>query len=102
MTTVTTMPHLALPAKLTFAQAKACSEQLKKALQAGLQQGQVQQIEVDASQVTQFDSSALAVLLQLRRDAISLQCEGIIVKNMSPKLRELVKLYGVAMLLPDA
>lgn len=54
---------------------------------------------VDASALQQFDSSALAVLLGLRR-ALLAQGAQLQVNGLPPRLRELATLYGVAELLP--
>lgn len=99
---MTTAPALSLPSQLTFADAKACAQQLEKNIQSVALQSSAQSITLDASQVERFDSSALAVLMQLRRHVIKKQYTGIMVKNMPPKLRALTKLYGVAPLFPDA
>jgi phospholipid transport system transporter-binding protein len=70
-----------------------------------LQQGLAGQTDtstvVDASALTQFDSSALAVLLECRRESSALG-RGFAVKGLSPRLRELAALYGIAGLLPAA
>jgi phospholipid transport system transporter-binding protein len=51
--------------------------------------------------LTRFDSSALAVLLECRREASALG-RSFAVRGLSPRLRELASLYGVAGLLPTA
>ena len=56
-------------------------------------------IEVDASSLVQFDSSALAVLLAFRREALALN-KGFAVKSLPARLANLAVLYGVAELLP--
>jgi phospholipid transport system transporter-binding protein len=56
---------------------------------------------IDASALAQFDSSAIAVLLEVRREASALG-RGFAVKGLSTRLRELASLYGVAGLLPAA
>jgi phospholipid transport system transporter-binding protein len=60
------------------------------------------ELQVDASSLEHFDSSALAVLLELRRQA---QARGhsFRLKGMSARLSELARLYGVDELLtsPD-
>lgn len=50
---------------------------------------------VDASELQQFDSSALALLLDLRRTALS-HGRNFSVQAMPPRLQELARLYGVA------
>ncbi|MDR2129376.1 MAG: STAS domain-containing protein, partial [Burkholderiaceae bacterium] len=55
---------LVLPPELTHSQAPSCAKMLQTAAQ-GLRDAQ---IVVDASALEKFDSSALAVLLECRRD----------------------------------
>lgn len=88
---------LVLPAELTHAQAPACCRMLAQALH--LEPGQ--QAVADASALRQFDSSALAVLLECRREALSLG-KTFAVSQLPSRLRELATLYGVAELLPPA
>jgi phospholipid transport system transporter-binding protein len=56
---------------------------------------------VDAKPLQVFDSSALAVLLECRREALALG-KTFAVANMPPRLRELAGVYGVAELLEPA
>jgi phospholipid transport system transporter-binding protein len=87
-----------LPAVLTHAQANTCA----KALQAALRMGQSgPAVVVNASALRQFDSSALAVLLDCRRFAVSLGL-SFSVAGMPPRLRQLAGLYGLAELVPAA
>jgi phospholipid transport system transporter-binding protein len=88
---------LVLPPKLTHDDAPACMRMLQQGL-AG-QQGSA--AVVDASALDRFDSSALAVLLECRREASALG-RSFAVKGLSPRLRELASLYGIAGLLPAA
>ena len=88
---------LVLPAELTHAQAPACSRMLAQALRS--EPGA--QAVADASALLHFDSSALAVLLECRREASALG-RSFAVKGLSPRLRELASLYGIAGLLPAA
>ncbi len=55
----------------------------------------------DASGLHSFDSSAIAVLLECRREA-QLQGKSFSVRGLSERLRSLAALYGVAELLPAA
>ena len=88
---------LVLPAQLTHDDAPACM----RMLQAGLA-GQTGSVAViDATALTRFVSSALAVLLECRREA-SVLGRSFAVKGLSSRLRELAALYGVAGLLPAA
>lgn len=54
---------------------------------------------VDAQGLQTFDSSAVAVLLELRR-GLAKKGKQLQVINQPPKLLELVSLYGVSELLP--
>ena len=86
---------LVLPATLRHEEAPACMRMLQQGL-AG-QSGSA--AVVDASALVRFDSSALAVLLECRREASALG-RSFAVKGLSPRLRELAALYGIAGLLP--
>ena len=86
---------LVLPTKLTHDDAPACMRMLQQGLKGQADTSTV----VDASALTQFDSSALAVLLECRRESSALG-RGFAVKGLSPRLRELAALYGIAGLLP--
>ena len=65
---------------------------------AALEKSEVALVLVDASELRNFDSSALAVLLGLRRVAKA-QGRSVLVEGMSARLRELATLYGVLDLL---
>ncbi|RZL96085.1 MAG: STAS domain-containing protein [Variovorax sp.] len=88
---------LVLPARLLHDDAPACL----RMLQQGMTAAKVSSAVVDASALTQFDSSAIAVLLECRREA-SAAGRAFSVKGLPPRLRELATLYGVAGLLPAA
>jgi phospholipid transport system transporter-binding protein len=88
---------MVLPAELTHEQAAACSRMLAQALRSDGGTAAV----VDASALHHFDSSALAVLLECRRDALAMG-KTFSVSQLPPRLRELAGLYGVAGLLPPA
>lgn len=87
---------LVLPAELTQAQARACLDLLRKT--AAAEPGP--EVLVDATALARFDSSALAVLLALRRTC---QRHGktLAVRGMAARLRTLAGLYGVAGLLAE-
>jgi phospholipid transport system transporter-binding protein len=55
-------------------------------------------VVVNASALQQFDSSALAVLIALRRQALA-SGRRFAVDGLTPRLRELAGLYGVTELL---
>jgi phospholipid transport system transporter-binding protein len=88
---------LVLPNKLTHDQAGPCAQMLAQALRTQAESAVI----ADASPLAQFDSSALAVLLDCRREALSLG-KSFSVSHLPPRLRELATLYGVAELLPAA
>ena len=87
---------LQLPAELTHLQASALTQRLGQEAMAQVEPV----VAVDASALDRFDSSALAVLLQLRRDALSAG-KRFSVLGLPQRLRDLAGLYGVAELLPD-
>jgi phospholipid transport system transporter-binding protein len=84
------MAVLRLPSVLMHPQASACRAELVQAM-AGMQD---RVVLLDASPLTQFDSSALAVLLACRREAQALG-RSLQVQGLSEPLRELATLYGV-------
>ncbi len=88
--------RIVLPSVLTHPEAAGCARMLAQALRAG---GNTP-ARADASALERFDSSALAVLLDARREALAL---GMTfgVTGMPPRLRALAALYGVDALLPD-
>jgi phospholipid transport system transporter-binding protein len=95
------MSDLKLPPTLMHAQADACLSQWISQLQGHADPAQTEPVRVDASALSDFDSSALAVLLGLRRVAKA-QGRAVLVEGMSARLRELATLYGVLDLLQAA
>ncbi|WP_028603226.1 STAS domain-containing protein [Ottowia thiooxydans] len=87
---------LVLPAELTSVQAEPCLNMLLKAARA--ESGT--EILVDAKALARFDSSALAVLLECRRECIH-DGKTFAVRGLAPRLRELAGLYGISALLPE-
>ena len=85
---------LVLPAELTHDEATACARMLAQALRS--ENGP--QVVADASSLQHFDSSALAVLLECRREAAALG-KTFVVSGLSSRLRELAGVYGVSELL---
>lgn len=85
---------LVLPAELTQREAVACLAMLREVARA--EQGP--DWVLDAGNLDTFDSSALAVLLELRRDALRAG-RRLVLRAMPARLRELAHLYGVAVLL---
>ena len=88
---------LVLPAELTHEHAAACCRMFEQ----GMRTDPAPVIVADAAALTRFDSSALAVLLDCRREALALG-KTFTVKGLPPRLRVLAGLYGVAELLPAA
>ena len=88
---------LVLPAELTHRQATACLHMLLQGLKVHREPGVV----VDASALAVFDSSALAVLLECRREALVLR-KTFAVRGLPTALRSLAGLYGVDLLLTPA
>ena len=88
---------LVLPAEIMHEQAAACCRMLAQGLRS---QPEVA-VVADAGGLQRFDSSALAVLLEVRREAASLG-KTFSISRMPARLRELATLYGVAQLLPAA
>jgi len=88
---------LVLPPELTHRQASAC---LRLLLQ-GLQALQGPRLVVDAGPLAVFDSAALAVLLECRREALT-RGKEFAVKGLPAGLASMAGLYGVDGLLPAA
>jgi len=88
---------LTLPADLRHSNAAACLAQL----QSQIRNSNQQVLEIQAGQLSDFDSSALAVLLGCRREAESLS-KSLKFKQFPAKLRELALLYGVSELLVES
>jgi len=86
---------LHLPETLTQTTARRCAQELSQALQA-----EPQAIVVDASRLRAFDSTALAVLLALRREAARLG-KSFALAGLPQRLGDLARLYGIAELLPE-
>jgi phospholipid transport system transporter-binding protein len=89
---------LKLPAVLTHNQASEWGRSLKLALRAAT--SEQTPVIADASALKQFDSSALAVLLDCRREALAMG-RTFWVQGLPPRLRQLAGLYGIASLIPS-
>jgi phospholipid transport system transporter-binding protein len=85
---------LVLPSELTHDRATTCSRMLAQAIRSEPST----EVLADVSALERFDSSALAVLLECRREAM-VAGKRFVVTGWPPKLRELAGLYGVAELL---
>jgi len=88
---------LVLPEELTHGTATACCRMLAQALRSD----PAREAIADASALKVFDSSALAVLLECRREALA-QGKSFAVSRLHPRLQALASLYGVGELLPVA
>ena len=85
---------LSLPATLTQNQARACLEQLTQ----DVLRADEPQVVVNAAQLNRFDSSALAVLLAVRRECARAG-KRFAVQGLPDRLRDLAVLYGIEGLL---
>jgi phospholipid transport system transporter-binding protein len=88
-------PVLALPEQLTMQTAAQALVALKREL--GGQPGTT--VAIDAQCLRVLDSSAVAVLLELRRD-LQGRGQSLILCQPPQRLSDLVALYGVSELLP--
>ena len=88
---------LVLPSDLTYRQASACLRMLVQ----GLKVLKGPEVVVDASALTVFDTSALAVLLECRREVLA-DGKAFVVKGLPPALVGMAGLYGVDALLQAA
>ena len=87
---------LTLPEVLTHSQAAEFSLGLKAQVAA-----QAAQVVLEAGALKEFDSSALAVLLACRREALAAG-KTFSVQGLPGRLLQLASLYGVAELIPVA
>lgn len=87
---------LVLPDVLNLTNARACLRALTGALAQ-----EAADVVVDAGSLKQFDSAALAVLLELRRQTLQMG-KVFAVQDQPMHLSDLARLYGIADLLPDA
>lgn len=90
---MTNLVILSLPAVLTHAKATEFESSLKAQIEA-----QPSPVVIEAGQLKEFDSSALAVLLSCRRHALSAG-KGFSVNGLPARLHQLASLYGVAELI---
>lgn len=84
------LPSIALPSRLTIELASSVLAEL----QASLARVQAAGVSLDAAGLHDFDTSAVAVLLELRRHQLMRGRELNIV-NWPERLTSLVRLYGV-------
>ena len=85
---------LLLPTTLTQNQAQGCLDELT----VGVQREADAQVVVNAAPLKSFDSSALAVLLALRRECARAG-KRFAVQGLPERLRDLAALYGIEALL---
>jgi phospholipid transport system transporter-binding protein len=85
---------LVLPAEITHAQAASCLHLLVTAARAENRD----EIIIDAAPLARFDSSALAVLIECRREALKTG-QRFALRGIPARLAELAGLYGVTELL---
>ncbi len=85
---------LVLPKELTHAQATACLRMLVQ----GLRSQRDPLVVVDATALSRFDSAALAVLLEFRRETLALG-KHFSIRGLPSHLRDLATLYGIVELL---
>jgi phospholipid transport system transporter-binding protein len=88
---------LTLHSDLRHSTAAACLAQLQSQIRSSADA----EVEIQAGDLADFDSSALAVLLGCRREAESLS-KTLKFKQFPAKLRELALLYGVSELLVES
>ena len=87
---------LTLPAVVTLDQALDAARSLRASVAK-----QTAYVVLDASALKQFDSSALAVMLACRREAMA-SGKAFAVQGLPASLAQLAGLYGVAELIPAA
>ncbi len=85
---------LVLPAEITNKQARSCAQTLSTQLSA--ENGSL--VVLDVSPLVKFDTSALAVILECRREVLSLG-KTFKIQGLASHLRELANLYGIVGLL---
>lgn len=85
-----------LPAHMTHTDAQGYLQRCQQALASN---AGAKTVAVDAAALREFDSSALAVLLAVRRSVLARQAT-LQVQNLPPRLRDLAAVYGVSELLP--
>lgn len=87
---------LVLPKEVTHSQARACLSMLVQ----GLRSQSGPQVVVDATALSRFDSAALAVLLEFRRETLALG-KQFLIRGLPTRLADLANLYGIIELLPS-
>ena len=67
----------------------------------GMREQSEREVMLDATPLTRFDSAALAVLLELQRQAASVS-KRLLIRGLPGQLSDLAALYGIAELLQSA
>lgn len=88
---------LVLPKELTQSEATACLRMLVQ----GLRTQSGPDVVIDATALSRFDSAALAVLLEFRRESMAMG-KRFSVRGLPARLGDLATLYGIGELLPSA
>lgn len=88
---------LVLPETITHASAAACLASLSRSLD----NASGTELVLDAGGLIRFDSAALAVLLEVRRNVLKMG-KKLVLKNAPQRLQDLAALYGIAELLPSS
>jgi phospholipid transport system transporter-binding protein len=87
---------LILPSTVTHNEAVACLELLR----SGVQSWQGNTVRIDTAALNKFDSSALAILLQIKREVLALGKE-LSILGLPKQLQELANLYGIQSVLEN-
>jgi phospholipid transport system transporter-binding protein len=85
---------LTLPAKLDHSEASSSKASSSAGIGSWIAQARAADWQIDASKLAAFDSSALALLLDLRRGAAAANAK-LIIHNAPARLTQLARLYGV-------
>lgn len=88
------MSTLTLPIKLTHSEAQGCLAQLLETLSQSSEPTSGP-VHLSAKALHQFDSSALAVLLELKRKLMDMG-RDLVIEEPTQALLSLVQVYGVA------
>ncbi|HOZ66866.1 MAG TPA: STAS domain-containing protein [Burkholderiaceae bacterium] len=87
---------LIFPDTVTHNEASGCLDLLR----SGAQSWHGNDVRIDASALNKFDSSALAVLLQIKREVQSLG-KNLTILGLPKQLQELANLYGIQSVLEN-
>ena len=89
---------LTLPVKLDHSQASSSKASSRVDTDSWVEQARVADWQIDASKLEAFDSSALALLLDLRRSAMTANAK-LTIHHAPARLTQLATLYGVSELI---